>query len=234
MFKSEDIKNATFEAIYWWNRSEGYYHKYFSRLDELSGDIELLRFFSSKIFKVFLDEYSIRRNLASGDESPNLFLIKLMARNFFDRVKEGKISVIDDISERFKDEGKMTNNRHSRSLLSKISFLINPDKFSLMDQYAKDSLWKIVKDDGNVRKKDLDTYSKFIGEINRLIEFNSEDFEDIQSTLDNFTGSVAFNFFSKNHDIFKRRIFDKYLWLIKAQADGKCIDNTQYPNFYKF
>jgi len=45
MLNQQDFENATIEAIYWWNRTEFYYHKYFSRLDELFNNKDLLQFF---------------------------------------------------------------------------------------------------------------------------------------------------------------------------------------------
>ena len=34
-FTKKEITDATIEAIYWWNRNEFHYHRYFSNLDKI-------------------------------------------------------------------------------------------------------------------------------------------------------------------------------------------------------
>lgn len=77
------IENATLETIYWWNRSEGYYHRYFSKFDEIYEDSKLLPFFIDKLFGPFLSDYSIRRNLGKGRVSLELFLKEVIEKDFF-------------------------------------------------------------------------------------------------------------------------------------------------------
>ena len=45
-----DFKNATLEAIYWWNRVEYRYHEHFKLFDEIYNNKKLLPFFTSKVF----------------------------------------------------------------------------------------------------------------------------------------------------------------------------------------
>jgi hypothetical protein len=143
--KSPDIRNAILEAIYWWNRDESYYHKFFSSLDEISKNKDDLAFFTTKIFEVFLREYSIRRNLAATYESVDILIGELMENHFIEKVKANKTDVVDELSDVIKQNGKSTN-RQTKSLLSKVAFLINPVKFSLYDSLAKESLWEIIKE----------------------------------------------------------------------------------------
>ena len=128
------IQNATFEAIYWWNRTEGYYHEYFCRLDSLKKERgEAFDFFITKVFQVFLNEYSVRRNIASGDGNVRHFVETLIDSGFYQQVIEGDFDAIDLYSEKFCHNSSLTNRRQTRSLLSKAAFLINPSKFALMD-----------------------------------------------------------------------------------------------------
>jgi hypothetical protein len=134
-----NIDNAVLEAIYWWNRDEYYYHKYFSKLDTIFLDKVALDFFTRKIFEIFLREYSVRRNLSSGVENVSFFINELFENDFFTKVNNGETEVIDELSNILKENRKSTE-RNTRSLLSKVAFLINPHEFSLYDNLAKDSI----------------------------------------------------------------------------------------------
>jgi hypothetical protein len=231
MFDPKDIKNSALEAIYWWNRTEDYYYKYFSKLDQLYKNTDLFQFFSSKLFEVFLREYAIRRNIAAANNSVEEFLTYLMKNDFFDQVNAGQIQVVDDFSKKVKDKTKLSNKKEIRSLLSKMAFLINPHTFSLMDTYTKGSLWEIIRKDKKVKGKELDSYTVFIAEVNRLMHENSYIFKDLDTNLSDFPGSLADVFFRQYPEAFKRRVFDKYLWLRKSINDGKRIDNSAYARF---
>ena len=74
MINTKEIETATLEAIYWWNRDESYYHNCFANFDNIYKDKAMLEFFTTKIFEVFLREYSIRRNLSAGHENVNKFI----------------------------------------------------------------------------------------------------------------------------------------------------------------
>ncbi len=234
MKNNKDIENATFEAIYWWNRDESYYHKYFSNLDHIYGDKTLLQFFATKIFDVFLREYSIRRNLSAGYENVDKFIEELFDNQFVKRVKEGETRIIDIVSGRIKQEENSTK-RQTRSLLSKVAFLINPTEFSLFDNLAKDSLWEINKESKLSRRSDLDSYSGFIGQVNRMLEENEELLDKQAIILKHFEGTPAHDFFLKNPEAFKRRIADKYLWIRKQNKslESRKIRNDSYPEFIK-
>ena len=209
-----NIDNATLEAIYWWNRDEYYYHKHFAQLDKIFENEFALDFFTTKIFEVFLREYSIRRNLSAGVESIKIFIAELFEYQFFDGVKNGEISIIDEVSNKLKEREKSTN-RHTKSLLSKVAFLINPHKFSLYDSLAKESIWAIHKDLKQFKINELDTYSGFFKQSKNLRDFIGVNnlFKNSLLILSEFPETEAFKFFSENNDAFEMRIVDKFLWL---------------------
>lgn len=231
---SNDIKNATLEAIYWWNRDEFYYHKYFSQLDMIYNNELVLDFFTRKIFEVFLREYAIRRNLSSGIESVSFFIKEIMEDNFFERVKAGETEVIDKLSNKLKVSGKSTT-RNTKSLLSKVAFLINPHSFSLFDSLAKKSIWTIYKDTKEINLKHLDNYSGFLNQTTKLRRCLHEEglFKNSSKILKDFNGTESFFFFSTHLDAFEMRIVDKYLWLL-AQDGKRKINNAGYIELHKY
>lgn len=235
MLNQEDTENATLEAIYWWNRTEGYYHDYFAKLDNLAEDDDIFDFFVSKIFNVFLSEYSVRRNIAAGDSSVALFARNLIDSGFYRKISQGDINSLDKFSEKFRSNGTLTNGRQTHSLLSKIAFLINPRDFSLIDTYAKDSLWQLIKDSKIVRRTELNSYSGFISQVNQFISDNLACYSDIESSLlGEFKETAAFSFFRDNPVAFRRRIFDKLLWINIAKQNGRPIKNSSYIKFISY
>jgi hypothetical protein len=233
MMDEKDIETATYEAIYWWNHSESYYHRYFSRILELKNDKGLFAFFKSHVFEFFLREYSVRRNLDKGDESIDLFLDAISAAKFVERVNANERAVIDDISDDFSKQ-EFSKKRQTRSLLSKIAFLINPKSFSIYDSLAKKSIWQLIKDKKICRKKDLEQYSTFIGQTDRLISENEGLLIGQIRILEKFNGSKAQDFFGDKPHAFKRRVFDKYLWLMAQSENDKArpISSHRYYDFY--
>lgn len=236
MLNKQEVQNAALEAVYWWNRAEGYYYKYFSRLGELYEHKELFQFFKAKAFDVFLREYSIRRNIAAGYEAVDAFIEEIIKDNFVQRVIYGDVHVIDEMSDRLSTHIKITNRRQTRSLLSKVAFLINPAKFSLYDTLAKNSIWDIIKNQNQYRKHALDSYSLFIEHTERLIIENAGVLSGCESVLCDFVGTDAQTFFSSNKEAFHRRILDKLLWLRQANKNGdsRPIDNNAYKKFIAF
>jgi len=233
MLDTKLLATASLEAIYWWNRTEGYYHQHFSKIEDYVTDEELLKFFSQKLFEVFLREYSIRRNISSGKETPLKLLNYLNRSNFYARITEGDISAIDETSANLKENSVLTNNRECRSLLSKLAFLINPSVFSLYDQYALDSLYRVLKPYKKITRNKLDSYRTFITHSSELIEENSTFIEKHISDINLFEGSPALEFFTYNKAAYKRRVFDKFLWLYKVNESTEIIDNSAYDRFYK-
>lgn len=226
------INNATLETIYWWNRTEGYYHEYFCRLDKLK--TSAFDFFVTKVFQVFLTEYSVRRNISSGRDSVRGFVETLIESGFYQQVVEGDLVAIDRYSEEFRNNNNLTNRRQTRSLLSKVAFMINPSKFSLMDSYAKDSLWLLVKEGGKIKRRELECYEGFASQVERYIKESPEMFQVASTLLREFSDTAAFTFFSTNQAAFERRVFDKLLWLNIASSKGIIIDNSGYREFLSF
>lgn len=225
-----NFQNATLEAIYWWNRDEYYYHKHFSNFENIYDDKELLEFFTTKIFEVFLREYSIRRNIEKGYKKVDDFIIELFEHNFVKRVQKGEIEVVDDVSNKLKLNGNTTNGKEIRSLLSKIAFLINPSDFSLLDSLVKNSLWSIIKTDKSCKRNELEYYTEFIKQTKIQIQKNSNNLKIQLKLLENFKETNAYEYFSKKPKAFERRIYDKYLW-IKEQnknKNGRQINNEGY------
>lgn len=213
----EKIDIAIYESIYWWNRSEAYYYSFLHRLDEIYVSKELYAIFSVKTFQVFLREYSVRWNIAEGTESVDLFIDQLFQFGFFEEVKNGKVEIIDSVSNFIKQvHNSSTKHRHSVSLLSKIAFLINPHKFVLYDALAKKSLYALCQNEIE-RKSKLETYIGFYEEAEKFKSHLEKQnyFKNAYRILEAFPDTKAYHFFSKevNREAFKRRILDKYLWL---------------------
>ena len=223
------IDNATFEAIYWWNRDEHYYHKYFSQLAKIYNDKEFLSFFTSKIFEVFLRGYAIRRNLSSGYQSVDKFIDELFEYNFVSNVLDGNTNIIDNVSDLIKANGNSTN-RHTRSLLSKVAFLINPHDFSLFDNLAKTSLWELKKDKRDFKFSEIENYTGFLKQT-ILLHCDIKNFglfENTEFILSNFKDTFAYNFFSNDNEAFQMRIVDKALWLLGQDLDGRKYKQIEY------
>jgi len=220
---------AVHESIYWWNRSEAYYHHYLHRFDEIYEDKALLEIFSVKIFQPLLREYSVRRNIAQGTESVDLFIEQLFRFGFVEGVKCGYVEIIDEVSTAIKNvENSSTKNRQSVSLLSKLAFLINPHHFVLYDALAKSSIYEIYGSEIKPKSK-LETYLGFLAETRKLEEaFEAQElFKNAYTILETFPKTSAYGFFSKedNRVAFKLRILDKYLWL---QQQKKSFTSEQF------
>ena len=225
----EQIDNATLEAIYWWNRDEHYYHQYFSKIDIIYNDKPLLEFFIGKIFEVFLREYSIRRNISAGYTSVNKFINDLFKNDFVNAVKRGETDIIDEVSERIKSEGNSTK-RQTRSLLSKVAFLINPNSFSLFDNLAKNAIWSLYKGEKRFKSKEISNYSGFMKQTNHLRSDIAAKglFGSSYLILKEFKDTNASTFFKKHPNAFEMRIVDKFLWLLERNADGRQLLNAEY------
>jgi hypothetical protein len=232
MLEKETLEQAAYEAIYWWNRNESYYHQYFSQIDQFYQNVEMLNFFISKIYSPFLREYSIRRNLKPGYDSIKIYLDAIQENSFFEEVANGNLLIIDEISSKVKNNGNGVING-TVSLLSKTAFLCNPSKFSLYDKYAKTSLKNIISKQNN--KVKLDSYNDFVFACNEIIELNKYQILSTMPVLQDFSGSSAEIFFNSNSETYCRRVFDKYLWMThNVQTDpSRKVLNKAYVDFYK-
>jgi hypothetical protein len=240
IYTEEKIIGSTYEAIFWWNRTESLYHKAFSKIEIINTNEGAKIFFIRKVFDVFLKEFAVRRNIAEGYESVQDFFNYLVEKDNINRIKQGDTEIIDQLSQKFrecdftKSKNAKTNNtegKNIRSLLSKCAFLINPNAFSLLDDYTKISLAEITRKS----KSSFDnSYSTFINAINEEI-IQIEKFESLYyQKLKEFERTEAFNFFIENPNAFKRRIFDKFLWLEKLEDKKIRIkENSGIQRFYQ-
>jgi hypothetical protein len=223
-----DIIQATYEAIYWWNRDEYYYHYYFSRLDVIHKDKKLMAFFTSKVFDMFLREYAVRRNISEGYRSVDTFLHDIIKHHFIKEVKRGKPDIIDTVSTELKISSDSTT-RQTISLLSKIAFLINPNIFSLCDTLTKNSLHGLIEDK-MIKRTHLDKYTVFKTEIDkvRLVMQEQQSFSVSNDILKEFKETESGKFFQINKDAFELRVIDKLLWLLAQSEDSRKVDNQEY------
>jgi hypothetical protein len=224
----EELKTATLEAIYWWNRNENYYHYYFSRLTEIHKNKPLLEFFTNKIFETFLKEYSVRRNISAGFKNVDTFLDELIQSDFVNIVLSGDTDIIDIVSDKIK-QNQLSTKRQTKSLLSKIAFLINPNDFSLYDTLAKESIWTLSKENDSLKKYQLENYSDFIKQVHIMRREIS--FKTSFTILNDYNETPAKNFFSNREKAFEMRIIDKHLWLIQQSSSSRKTKNNEYLNF---
>lgn len=227
----KQIRDATVEAIYWWNRTEHFYHLYFKKIDIIYKNKKLFGFFTQKLFETFLKEYSIRRNIPAGYKSVDLFLSELIKKNFVGKVKGGDPYIVDNISGVLKLSGRSTKNE-TKSLLSKMAFLINPTKYSLYDTQSKASLWNSVKSDGLIKLKDLNSYSKYCEGIKTIQKQFRESglFITSKEILKEYKTTEAYIFFTNEENAFELRIIDKLLWIKGQKKGSRKINNEQYIN----
>jgi hypothetical protein len=229
----KEIIQATYEAIYWWNRDEYYYHYYFSRLDVIHKDKKLMSFYTSKVFDMFLRAYAVRRNISEGYRSVDTFLNDIVNHQFIQEVKNGNTEIVDKVSNELKTSSASTK-RQTISLLSKIAFLIKPDTFSLCDTLTKNSLHGLIEDK-KIRRIHLDKYTVFKAEIDkmRLVMQEQQSFSVSNDILKEFKGTEAEKFFKINNQAFELRVIDKLLWLLAQSEDSRKVDNQEYLKFYK-
>ena len=227
---SFEVENALIDSIYWWDRTEGYYHSYFKNISLIYKDPAAFTFFVQKIFSIFLREYSIRRNIPSGDESVISFLEIILESDFVQSVSSGDQNIIDNTSDELIKNG--FTDRRTISLLSKIAFLINPSVYSLYDSLAKNSLYKVMNIEGRVTREELQTYRNFHMQILELSDkFEKLDiFSKAQNLLKEYSETEAVIFFSKNEDAFKLRLIDKFLWIYSSDKE---VNNLGYKNLLR-
>jgi len=231
MINQNQIEKATLEAIYWWNRTEHLNHQRFKNLDLLLAEEKYTNVVLEKIIKPFLGEYSVRRNLGEGDENILKFLKQIIEINFINKVKDGKIEVIDETSDLFKNEG-FTSNRSTISLLSKMAFLINPSDFSLYDTLARNSLKTLLLErKNNFLSKDIEVYTEFHKWTVQIKDEISDKggFKISFEILNIYKQNAAYEFFSTNRKAFELRIIDKLLWLMQQPR----IDNSSLAEIYR-
>ncbi len=229
-YSENKIIGSTYEAIFWWNRTESLYHKSFSKIGLLKENEKAKKFFIRKVFDTFLKEFAVRRNVAKGYNSVELLFENLFSNDNIIRIQNENKEIVDELSETYA-KLEFTNYKQTRSLISKCAFMINPSHFSLLDEYTKISLSKITEKS----KISFDnSYSTFISAINDEI-INIENFsETYNPILEKFKETDAYVFFKDNPNAFVRRIFDKYLWIERLDdKEVRIEENYGMEDFYE-
>lgn len=216
---------SKFYVYYFWQFHENKYNQYFTKLEKIVSDKYQLEFFINVIFKEFLSDFSIRRNLKKGDDTLKFFLNELRTKNFFKEVEKGNTEVIESFNEFIKNETDLSNGRSIISLLSKFASMINPRDFSLLDRYSKQSLKNLNNEvEIKIKNESLGNYNEYIIMINTTIENNKKIISEVYNKNDTWKLEIAHEFFTKNESAFNRRLLDKYLLHI---IDIKKIENNK-------
>jgi len=263
MLTTSQLEKGCQEAIFYWNLYEDYYHRYFVQVNDRINDNDWLEFYYQKIYQAFLRQYSIRRNITAdkeGEDPIGLQLIRyLQKEGYYTSLLDGDETVIDRISEKLKetclvplknknDESK--GRRSCISLLSKTAFLVNPARYSLYDNLAKDALHMLfagikrnnlpARGGSNYSKKSVrkgllsQSYEMFNSYNNILIEHLSthHDFDQIlANSLKGFEDTNAYTYFRDNPESYKRRATDKFLWITKYENNSRTVNNARILEF---
>ncbi len=162
--------------------------------------------------------------------------VEIIKIGFFKEVKKetSDVGIIDSTSEHLKKNSSVTDNE-TKSLLSKIAFLVNPSVFTLYDTLAKASLWKIMRGSNELKRKDLESYAVFHEHILKLVVQlkKQKKLDHAKNILRDFKGTVAHNYFTKNPEAYELRVVDKLLWIKGQKKDARKINNEQYSKLLK-
>lgn len=208
------LAKACLEASYWWVHYEQDFHEQFSlwcrkTVDHLSQD-------DFKVFTDFTTRYSLSRNLKGGDDTKKSLLRKLSANGLFDQVKDGTITVVDDLSAVLGEQHKTQT-----SLLSKLATLCNPIDFTMYDRLAKIGLAYMLMGQQSMRKHN--SYQVFLDDWEK---FAVRCFTTVDNHLIDNHYDYLVNHFDVNRDllsrpIYGRRVVDKYLWLLGQKESNR-------------
>lgn len=206
----QDFRKATFEALFWWQRSECQYsielrNAFVTRHEK--GKIES---FVESSFSKFLADYSIRRNLKGKGLQPVEAFVKEcfasdgLMESLLQQSEKGL--VIEDFISKIKDKD-FSGGQRLTSLIAKTSFLFMPSAIPLYDQLAKKAL-------ENIRGIQIPSFSVFLscfeeqkrewsGPIKRFLKEQSY-------TMNLFH---EFEGIENREDFFVHRVVDKLLWI---------------------
>lgn len=124
---------------------------------------------------------------------------RILKLNIDDRLKQGDLSLVDDIAYKVKD----ANNQVSRSyysFASKYCSYHQPDKFSIYDRYVDIVLWEL---------KNMYHYSDFKHD-------DLKEYQGYMNALEDFR-----NYFGFPEKDFSKKALDKYLWLFGKECVSK-------------
>ena len=189
------LKRAYLETVYWWVDCEHRYHHLFKQDKEVDDEYR-------NTFYEFTKKYSVRRNIKGSDHRPVFALLdKLNNLDFVSRTLEGEPNLIDEIDETLPG-------RSIRSLLSKYATLINPQAYTMYDTRAVNSLKEFGGKRGYMSYALF--YKQFLAYQTILVDaINDHDVEY-------YIGLCKKQEKPINIDIFKRRLTDKYLWVLNT------------------
>ncbi len=126
--------------------------------------------------------------------------------------------------------------KETKSLLSKIAFLVKASVFVLYDRLAKDGLWTFQSEDTEIKRKQYDSYKGYYICFNKLLnELQKQKCSDAANKIldKSFKGTEAHSYFTKNKKAFELRVVDKILW-IRGQPEGaREINNKPYLSLLK-
>ena len=190
-----ELKRAQLETIYWWVDCEHRYHQLFKQDKEI--DIKY-----QNTFYEFTNRYSVRRTIKGNGEIPVLNLLDQLYKNdFINKARAGEPNLIDNID-------KDGSGKSIRSLLSKYATLINPKAYTMYDTRAVNSLKEFGGKRGYMSYALF--YKQFLAYQTILVDaINDHDVEY-------YIGLCKKQEKPINIDIFKRRLTDKYLWVLNT------------------
>lgn len=226
ILRDQLVDYATFEAIHWWKRDEYFYHRIFSNILNFESDEGELNYFTNYFVSTFTKQYSVRRTIKSGTSL--LVIMKFLIKySFIDEVIKGNTFIVEKTIDILPEDWF---NGRPVSFLSKFAFFINPKDFSLYDSLARNTINSELFRIEN-QKLIGRNYNDFIKRTNLLMMEMNTTLELQLKYLDFINESPEILFLKENPVIFKRRIFDKYLWIVGKNGDTNgCIDSVERLN----
>jgi len=223
-FKEQAIE----EAINWWIHDEYYYHNVFSNLEKAIDEMSI-EFISNAVFSMFLKQYSVRRSLKAGVNTPRSFLKEIMDEGFYKSVKNGKTNQIDELHDKFDS----ASNNSVKSALSKFSALCNPSKFIMYDTRSRKGMHYILNNEieEGATYKEIDcyeSYCKFAIQVSKKYRD-----QELDRALDHVKSDFRANFLIQNKDAFKLRVVDKLCWLHGMDAVGDGVMEYNLGDYYR-
>lgn len=217
----QDFRKATFEALFWWQRSECQYSIELRNAFAKRHEEGKIGAFVESSFSKFLADYSIRRNLrGKGLEPVEKFVEKCfeergLIENLLSQGDKGK--TIDKFVDIVEKDKALSGGQRLTSLIAKTSFLFMPGVIPLYDQLAKKAL-------ENIQGIQIPSFSVF---LSCFEEQKREWSEPIKRFLkeQSYTMNLfpEFEGIEDREDFFVHRVVDKLLWI-----KGKSTTQTNF------
>ena len=190
-----ELKRAQLETIYWWVDCEHRYHHLFKQDREIDDEYR-------STFYEFTKKYSVRRTIkGDGQAQVSKLLDQLYKNDFINKAIAGEPNLIDNID-------KDHSGKSIRSLLSKYATLINPLVYTMYDTRGVNSLKEFGGKRGYMSYAVF--YTQFLAYQTILVDaLNDHDVEYYIDLCEKQEKPIDI-------DIFKRRLADKYLWVLNT------------------